>query len=71
MAVVEIHIKKNTIESIEGQDVYVHIHDHDVKETMTMVFKKQEELYDKYRTDHQAIRFRTNKDSTSNRKIQK
>tara|TARA_R100000664_G_scaffold33524_2_gene50867 strand:+ start:3437 stop:3652 length:216 start_codon:yes stop_codon:yes gene_type:complete len=70
MAVVEIHIKKNTIESIEGQDVYVHIHDHDVKETMTMVFKKQEELYDKYRTDHQAIRFRANEDSISNRKVQ-
>tara|TARA_R100000742_G_C4269352_1_gene87835 strand:+ start:1111 stop:1311 length:201 start_codon:yes stop_codon:yes gene_type:complete len=62
MASVEIHIKNNTIEKIEGQDVYIHIHDHDVKETMTMVFKKQEELYDKNRNDHKAIRFRANED---------
>ena len=46
MAVVEIHIKNNEVEKIEGQDAYVYVHDHDTKKTTTMIFKKQEEIYE-------------------------
>tara|TARA_X000001382_G_scaffold44654_2_gene30168 strand:- start:211 stop:459 length:249 start_codon:yes stop_codon:yes gene_type:complete len=43
MASVEIHIKEDRVQKIEGQDVYVIIHDHDTKQTTTIPFKKQEE----------------------------
>lgn len=46
MAVVEIHIKNDMVEKIEGQDAYVYVHDHDMKETTTMIFIKQEEIYE-------------------------
>ena len=44
MSVVEIHIKDNVVESVEGQNVYVYINDHDVKQTTTMTFKKKEDI---------------------------
>ena len=46
MPVVEIHIKNNEIQKIEGHGTYVLVHDHDIEETTTMIFKKQEEVYD-------------------------
>ena len=46
MSVVEIHIKDNEVQKIEGQGAYVIVHDHDIKETTTMIFKKQEEIYE-------------------------
>ena len=46
MAIVEIHIKDNEIELIEGNGVYVFVHDHDINETTTMIFKHQKEEYD-------------------------
>ena len=55
MSVVEIHIKDNVVESVEGQNVYVYIHDHDVKQTTTMTFKKQEDIYDRNRKNNQTV----------------
>ena len=46
MPVVEIHIKNNEVQKILGNNAYVLVHDHDINETTTMVFKKQEEVYD-------------------------
>ena len=46
MPVVEIHIKENQVQKIEGHGTYVIVHDHDIEETTTMVFNKQEEVYD-------------------------
>lgn len=46
MPVVEIHIKDNEVQKIEGHGTYVLVHDHDTKETTTMIFKKQEEVYE-------------------------
>ena len=40
MAIVEIHIKNNTIEKVSGENTIVYIHDHDSKITTTMLFKK-------------------------------
>ena len=55
MSVVEIHIKDNVVKSVEGQNVYVYIHDHDVKQTTTMTFKKQEDIYDGNRKNNQTV----------------
>ena len=55
MSVVEIHIKDNVVESVEGQNVYEYIHDHDVKQTTTMTFKKQEDIYDGNRKNNQTV----------------
>lgn len=46
MAIVEIHIENDEIQKISGEDAYVYVHDHDLKETTTMIFKKQEEIYE-------------------------
>lgn len=46
MAIVEIHIKNNTIEKVSGENTIVYIHDHDSKITTTMLFKKQEQKYE-------------------------
>ena len=67
MAVVEIHIKNNEVQKIEGQDAYVHVHDHDIKKTTTMIFKKQEELYGKNRNNNKSIGSRGNEDRLGNR----
>ena len=41
MPIVEIHIKDDQVEKIEGSGTHVVIHDHDVKRTTTMEFKEQ------------------------------
>jgi hypothetical protein len=46
MPTVEIHIKENQVQKIEGHGTYVIVHDHDIEKTTTMVFNKQEEIYD-------------------------
>lgn len=46
MGLVEIHIKDDKIQKIQGNDAYVIVHDHDINERTTMKFKKQEILYD-------------------------
>lgn len=47
MGIVEIYIKDDKVYKISGSSSYVFVHDADVKETTTMVFrKKQEEYYD-------------------------
>jgi len=46
MAIVEIHIKDDKVQKIEGNGAYVFVHDHDINETTTMIFKHQEEEYD-------------------------
>jgi hypothetical protein len=56
MAIVEIHIKNNIVEKISGQDTIVYIHDHDINETTTMLFKKQEQKYEQ-RTRTNSLRF--------------
>ena len=56
MATVEIHIKNNIVEKISGQDTIVYIHDHDINEITTMLFKKQEQKYEQ-RTRTNSLRF--------------
>ena len=46
MAIVEIHIKDDKVQKIEGNGAYVFVHDHDIGETTTMIFKHQKEEYD-------------------------
>lgn len=47
MGIVEIFIKNDKVYKIAGSSAYVFVHDNDVAETTTMVFrKKQEEYYD-------------------------
>jgi hypothetical protein len=46
MPVVEIHIKHDKIQKIDGHDVHVFVHDHDIKKTIPMTFKSKGELYD-------------------------
>lgn len=46
MGLVEIHIKDDKVQKIQGNDAYVIVHDHDINERTTMTFKKQEILYD-------------------------
>tara|TARA_R100000234_G_C4970549_1_gene165989 strand:+ start:395 stop:589 length:195 start_codon:yes stop_codon:yes gene_type:complete len=46
MPVVEIHIKDNEVQKIEGNGAYVYVHDHDINKTTTMIFRKQEQVYD-------------------------
>ena len=41
MPIVEIHIKNNEIEKIEGSGTHVIIHDHDMKHITKMEFKEQ------------------------------
>ena len=55
MATVEIHIKNNIVEKISGQDTIVYIHDHDINEITTMLFKKQEQKYEQ-RTRTNSLR---------------
>lgn len=46
MSIVEIHIKNGIVEKIEGNGAYVFVHDHDIPQTTTMIFKQQEEIYE-------------------------
>ena len=46
MAIVEIHIRDDKVQKIEGNGAYVFVHDHDINKTTTMIFKHQEEEYD-------------------------
>jgi|TARA_R100000664_G_scaffold23254_2_gene32873 lipopolysaccharide export LptBFGC system permease protein LptF len=46
MASIEIHIKNNEIEKIEGHDAYVYIYDHDINKTTTMIFKTKADIYE-------------------------
>ena len=69
MAVVEIHIENDKVHKIEGQDVYVYVYDHDIKETTTMIFKKQEEIYENW-THMEPIRVSSTEDTDSEGEIQ-
>lgn len=46
MGIVEIHIKDDKVQKVEGNGAYVFVHDHDIGETTTMIFKHQKEEYD-------------------------
>lgn len=51
MGIVEIYIKDDMVYKISGSSSYVFVHDADVAETTTMVFKKkQEEYYDNHKS---------------------
>ena len=61
MAIVEIHIRNNQVEKVEGTDAYVYVHDHDIDKTTTMIFKKQEEYYETW-TSTDTSRISSDKD---------
>ncbi len=64
MAVVEIHIKNDKIEKIEGHDTCVYVYDHDINKTTTMIFKKEVEIYETWTsTDTSGISSNTNHSS--------
>ena len=46
MGIVEIFIKDDKVQKVSGKGAYVFVHDKDVQETTTMIFKQQEEYYD-------------------------
>jgi len=46
MGIVEIHIRDEKVQTIEGNGAYVFVHDHDIAKTTTMIFKHQKEEYD-------------------------
>ncbi len=56
MAVIEIYIKDNKVEKISGQDAIVYVHDCDSNQTTTMLFKKQEQIYEQ-RKYYNPLRF--------------
>lgn len=61
MAIVEIHIRDEKVQTIEGNGAYVFVHDHDMAKTTTMIFKHQKEEYD----NNKSIRHTDDEDSES------
>tara|TARA_Y100001963_G_C6771207_1_gene444958 strand:- start:462 stop:704 length:243 start_codon:yes stop_codon:yes gene_type:complete len=55
MAIVEIHIKDDKVQKIEGNGAYVFVHDHDINETTTMIFKHQKEEYDNSKSSRHTV----------------
>ena len=55
MAIVEIHIKDDKVQKIEGNGAYVFVHDHDINETTTMIFKHQKEEYDNSKNSRHTV----------------
>lgn len=55
MAIVEIHIRDDKVQRIEGNGAYVFVHDHDIGETTTMIFKHQKEEYDNNKNSRRTV----------------
>ena len=68
MAIVEIHIKDDKVQKIEGNGAYVFVHDHDINETTTMIFKHQKEEYDNSKDSRHTV-FDTIKQEEGHNKI--
>jgi hypothetical protein len=74
MAVIEIHLRKDQLYKVEGQDAVVYVHDHDTGDTTTMIFQKQEAFNENWKQhkplgisfDNEDIDPRQRKDSMDN-----
>ena len=74
MAVIEIHLRKDQLYKVEGQDAVVYVHDHDTGDTTTMIFQKQETFNENWKQhkplgisfDNEDIDPRQRKDSMDN-----
>ena len=74
MAVIEIHLRKDQLYKVEGQDAVVYVHDHDTGDTTTMIFQKQEAFNENWKQhkplgisfDNEDIDPRQKKDSMDN-----